>query len=323
VIQRELGLAKYEFTEDEKEKLLMLEENLCEVFDVSVDLRGLVREKMSERKSRKWLYQRLLDRIQPKVAVIVAGAFKHTFIEVCKNRDIPVVELQHGVIYRGNTKHDFPSDVDIYAYPDYILTFGKYWCECVNYPINNDNIIPVGYPYLEEESKKHTGEKKDNQVIFISQPPIAQDLSEFAVKLSEKINTYDIVYKLHPKNYHGWRDKYPWLESADLRVIDTDDPSLYQLFAKSKLQVGVGSTAIYEGLNFSLDTYIVDMYGKHVTEDLVSENYATLVGSVEDLIDEIDSEKTAEPDIEQIFKNNAIKNIQEELINIQINETNE
>ena len=93
------------------------------------------------------------------------------------------------------------------------------------------------------------------------------------------------MYKLHPGEYDRWREAYPWLVDADIKVIDSSEPPLYELFARSSVQVGVASTAIYEGLTFDLETYIYDCQGWAVTKPLVADGAATLVASADELAD--------------------------------------
>ena len=63
--------------------------------------------------------------------------------------------------------------------------------------------------------------KKKKQILVISQWVIGEDLSRFAVELSKvKDLGYKIVFKLHPLNYRGWQEKYPWLVDSDVEVID-------------------------------------------------------------------------------------------------------
>jgi hypothetical protein len=322
VIQRELNLAKCSLTEGEAEKVSGLEGRLNLKFGTSIGLGELIRSELAERKSKKWLYETLLNRINPEIAIIIAGPFKQTFIEVCKSRDIPVVELQHGVIYKNNLKHDFPESADVFAYPDYLLTFGEYWDDDVNIPIEDDNIIPVGYPYMERKLKKYSNVRKKNQIIVISQPPIGKSLSKFSLSLNKQLNDWDVVYKLHPREYDTWESEYPWLRDTEMRVLDSDTPPLYRLFAESKVQVGVGSTAIYEGTAFNLDTYTVDMPGSHVMSYLIERGYSDLVNSVDELVHKINKNegRVEDVDTEYMFRSDSINNIRNALCEIKSRE---
>jgi hypothetical protein len=230
------------------------------------------------------LYKRLLDRVRPEVAVIVVSYGKETFIEACQSNGIPVVELQHGVIHPDHLGYSYSGSRTKEMFPDYLLTWGEFWEDRVEFPIPDERVIPVGYPYLEQRRNQYTDVASKDQILFISQGTIGEQLSKFAIKVDQHPDIdYNVVYKLHPGEYDRWREEYPWLVNADFEAINGSEPPLYQLFAESSVQVGVGSTAVYEGLAFDLETYIYDYPGSEVLQPLVAENSAEIVSSVEEL----------------------------------------
>jgi len=310
VIQRKLGLANHEFTETEAEQVTKLENKMEHVFDYSIDFRGLVRDSLSERRSKKWLYERLLDHIEPEIVVLVASAFWRTFIEVCQERDISVVELQHGAGHHDHLGYSFPESASVSAFPDYIFVFGRFWKETVQYPIANEAVYPVGYPYLEDELESYADTERRQQAVFSSQRTIGKKLSKCALAFSELDTGYDVVYNLHPKEYNRWREEYPWLVDSSIEIIDSDTPSMYQILSESEVHVGVYSTVVYEGLCFGLDTYLLEAPGVSRMQTLIDSGYVTTVSSASDLADQIatgDAEQSV--DTEYFFEPNAIDNI--------------
>jgi hypothetical protein len=181
-----------------------------------------------------------------------------------KTLKIPVIELQHGTIHKYHFAYSFPgSRRTKRTFPDYLFTFGDFWKKCVEFPIKKDCIFSVGYPFLEKEAAKYFEVIKKNQILFISQGSSGKELSKFAVDVTNYSDlNYNVVYKLHPGEYHRWKREYPWLykERDKIKIVEESIP-LYRLMAESKTQVGVSSTAIYEGLYFGLNTYI---YGEGV-----------------------------------------------------------
>ena len=312
VIQREVGLAQYDFSTDEIEVLSEIEDEFSSTFDIDMNIKEMVENELSERKSRKWLYERLLDRIQPKIAIIVAGTFKRTFIETCKEKGIPVVELQHGGFGSDHLGYSFTDGRACTTFPDYLFVFGELWRDSVEFPIPTTNVYPVGYPYLEEEVQKYETVEDSDKIIFISQGPKGDIISKFTTAFAERDHEYDIIYKLHPGEYHRWRKQYPWLESAPLQVIDDDSVPLYKLFAESRVQVGVNSTALYEGLIFDLDTYILECQGTVSVQYLIEQDIATTVSSVDEFHKALNQDNCGnEFNADYIFKPDAINNISE------------
>jgi hypothetical protein len=83
---------------------------------------------------------------------------------------------------------------------------------------------------------------------------------------------------------------------------------LYKLFAESETQVGVYSTAVYEGLAFDLDTYILDAPGSSRMEHLIEQGAASQVSSVEEF-ERILGEGESKFDVDYFFESNPIENI--------------
>jgi hypothetical protein len=95
------------------------------------------------------------------------------------------------------------------------------------------------------------------------------------------------------------------LLESEVRIIDGQSPSLYELFAQSRAQVGVGSTAVYEGLYFNLETYVYDTDGASILMPLVQTGAALRIDSVDTLAAQLG--RGAEPfDREHYFAADAI-----------------
>ena len=115
--------------------------------------------------------------------------------------------------------------------------------------------------------------------IFISQGTIGSKLSELAWELSKIIDgeKYRIFFKLHPGEFSVAAERYRDLYKTDVVVISDDRYSLYDYFATSSVQVGVYSTAVFEGLGFGLDTYIYKIEMSGNMKELVDAGYVKYV----------------------------------------------
>ena len=176
-------------------------------------------------------------------------------------------------------------------------------------PLPADRIFTVGYPWLEQNLNRLDNNRRTGQIVFISQPHIGKELSKFAIECADDRRiTDDIIYKLHPKELDGWKTRYPWLHESRLSVVGNQSSSLYELFAQSRAQVGVESTAVYEGLCFDLDTYIYNIDGADRLMSLVDVGVAQLIDSTSDLTrDQVhDLNKF---DREHYFKRDSLHNV--------------
>ena len=304
-ILRKLGFCSVNLDSDDLVMLKELEDGFQSEFDVSIDLKSRVKQHLQNRNCRLSLYKKLLDRVDPEIAVVVVSYGKHTLIEACKEKGIPVVELQHGIIYSDHLGYSFAGDRKKTNFPDYLLTWGDFWNTDVEFPIPEDRIVSVGYPYLEESIDAYDHVETTSQILFISQGTIGEQLSKFAMEVAQHPAVdQDIIYKLHPGEYDRWRDEYPWLNEADFEIIDSSEPPLYELFSQSSTQVGVGSTAVYEGLAFGLETFVYDCPGSKVLQPLVNEGTAQLVSTPEELADTLGGSEGSF-DREYYFETNA------------------
>lgn len=323
-VKQELGISTVSLKKQDVLLLQEIENQLEQRFGVRVDLQRQVIRNLCLRKSTLPVYRRILEKVNPKLVILVESCGKETFIEACKEAHIPVVELQHGVTGKYNPCHSFPGPGQLKrTYPDYLFLFGDFWKEDIQYPIGLDRIYSVGYPYLEREASKYLGVEKQDQLLFISQGTVGEKLSHFAVELSKRKNfSFTIVYKLHPGEYARWRSAYPWLLGTNIKVIDSDDIPLYQLFAESKIQVGLNSTAIYEGLYFNLKTILLNLPGVEYMDRLIEQQIAHLVSSVNEIVEIIQQQRFTKIDTSYFFKPNARHNVHkilDELLSLQRN----
>jgi len=310
-VRRKFSLVEFSLTGSERSLLKNVREQIADRFGVTIALEKIVQRDLLIRKSVLPVYRALLKKVSPKIAFVVCSYGKETFIEACKSMKIPVVELQHGVVSPYHLGYSFPgSKRTKRTFPDYLFSFGDFWKMGVEYPISKDRICSVGYPYLEDEAKQYAGIKKKDQIVFISQGTVGKEMSRFAVQLGARNDfPLKIVYKLHPGEYARWQREYPWLIESDIQVVDDDSIPLYQLFAESRIQVGVNSTALYEGLIFGLQTILLDLPGVEYMEHLIEQQVARVISSPEELVEGIRNELVPKVKTERFFKPNSLNNI--------------
>lgn len=298
-------------------KLLVDEpfQELGKAYNVSLR-QDRIYHKITERallcKYRKKYYRRIVEKVSPKAIIEVVGYSMVSMImnELGKEYGIPTVELQHGAISQWHCAYIY-EDANIPQTPDYFFAFSKYWLPYVKLPIDKRNIIPIGFPYFEEKvnAKCDRNCEREN-ILFLSQGTIGEKLGRLAYECYQKIDKdkYHIIYKLHPGEYDIWKNKYSYFDSCrDLEVIDTGQVDLYELFKICKYQVGVYSTALYEGLGFDLKTYIYYIEGSFAMEELCNEGYAQVVYGADDLIQKLD--KKNEMSNYDFWEKNSLSNM--------------
>lgn len=287
-------------------------------FAVDIDLVQMTRKVIALRQGLLPLYIRLLDAVRPRLVVVVVSYGKESFIEACKVKQIPVVELQHGIATPQHVAYSFPAPHQKkQTFPDYFFTFGDYWKTSVEYPIPKSQVIPVGFPYFEMESSRVTKNRRQKQVVFLSQGTVGKEMSRMAVDLRRQLsNEWTVIYKLHPGEYNRWQTLYPWLFGTDIIVIGDDSVPLYDLLAQSLVLVGVSSTAIFEGLGLGSGAIILDLPGSENLRGLIDRGHAKIVDNAADLADLVKTTKRASIPSEEFFKPKGLENVKTELEHI-------
>ena len=303
---------KVEFTQEEEKLILKVQNELENAFNIKLNILWMMRTHILNFQHDYNKYIDLFKKRNPKMVFVVVAYENHAVVAAAKYLGIEVIELQHGTITRYHLGYSYPEKTrlkgEIPYFPDKILSFGEYWMNGDTSPIAMENIIPVGFPYFEYQSKDFIGlEVIDNQVLFISQGVIGKYLSKLASEFAKSNEDLRIIYKLHPGEYETWRQNYPELVEAsafdNFEVIDNSEIPLYKMLAESNYQVGAFSTAIYEGMMFGCKTFILDVPGVEYLDDLIERGYVFKIEDVDDLNDNLVNFKPADYDKNFFFKN--------------------
>ena len=243
------------------------------------------------------VYQRLFDRTRPRAAV-VAVHYTHrnlALTRVARARAIPVVEVQHGVIGASHLAYNLaPGRPPHDAFPDYLATFGDYWRDTTpGLPLPPERAPAIGFAWLERERSRAVPDAPDptrKTVLFVSQGPVAAALADLAVALSHRLDParWRIRFKHHPSDLSGWRARYPALAASTVDVLERP-LGIYDAFASAHAQVGVYSTALYEGLAFGLRTCVLRVPGYEYLLPLIHAGVVAACDGPEDLAAALDS----------------------------------
>jgi len=305
-----IGLGTISFDEAELDLLKTIGSELQTRFGVSIPIANRVQSDLSRRRVQLPLFASIIRRVSPRIAFLTSSYYgRETFVEACQLEGVPVVELQHGTITKYHLGYSYPNG-EKRAFPDYFFAFGEFWKDSVELPLPDENVYSVGYPYLNREAGAYKNVRSTDQVVFISQAVVGAELSKFATSVADSAQEdTTIVYKLHPKEYDSWYNEYPWLRSAPLEVV-TDHRPLYRLFAESTAQVGVYSTALFEGLYFGLDTYVVDLPGNEYMDPIIEAECAERISEPAEFLTS-DTGPTGRFDAHYFFENEPIANFKQ------------
>jgi len=312
----EFNISELYLTRDERNLLERLEQDIESRFDARVDVTDLTSTILFKRRHRLPQYKKILRKVDPKV-VLLAKSGRFTFIEACREMGIPTVKLQTALRSAYNPKYSYPGDDRVHrTFADYVFVWGQETKDRIPYPVPEENIRVVGFPFLEMQKRKYANTQTKDQVLFISQPTIGERLSKFAVELQQSITDecLNIVYKLHPSENANWESTYPWLKNSGIEVVPPGGTPLYKLLTESSDVIGVDSTVLYEATNFDNSIYIVEPANLERLSSLLDANYATVVNSPSDVISGRKScNDRSNRDSSYFFQTSSFENIVHEL----------
>ncbi|MDG2005641.1 MAG: hypothetical protein P8J20_20135 [Novosphingobium sp.] len=240
-------------------------------------------------------HNRLLDQVQPRLVLQVVHYTPRNLVmsHLARERSVPVAELQHGWIGETHLAYAMRHRPLPTTLPSHVLLFGEAWSKFADFPWPDDCAPVIGAAWFNRNRQAAIageGKKPGRRVVlFVSQASIAEQLSRFAADFAshDTGGQYSIIYKLHGGEPSDWRRAYPWLANERIRVVGADR-SIYDLFCKSDAQLGVYSTALFEGMGFGLATYIAPIAGHEAMKRAIDIDLARPVSSAEDLVRQLE-----------------------------------
>ena len=242
--------------------------------------------------------------------IVVNGYGFNHFVLAAKQLGIEVIELQHGNIYDTHLGYHYPNSKvgSIDSFPDYLLTFGKYWNNQAKFPIPKNCVKENGFYFFEQSSlsNKVSGHLKKNKILVISQQNIGRKLSYFTMDLAKKLTNYQFIFKPHPKEILNEAEYLN--ELKDVKNITISRKALYKLYPTVEFQIGVFSTAIYEGLGHSVKTIIYKINGWKVMSKLENYQGVKFAKDINHAIDLLINDKFQEPELNIFFNKDVLEN---------------
>lgn len=318
-------MAKFiRYSDSEKNMFYYIGKIIREEFNVEIDIGAMSYNMYSCLIESYNMYLRIFKRFMPKVVIYAENGSMKGMIDAAHNLGITVIDTQHSTVSKLSTIYNYyDSNINqgYLATPDYIFTFGKFWESEFNIPSRK---ISVGFPYNEITRKSIINKERESRqknIIIISMNVEYDKLAKTALKLSDDFPGSTVYYKLRPEEYSIWRKKYPksLSEKKNIVMIDSNAKSLYEYFSICSYQIGTDSGALYEGLTFGLDTFIIK--AGHYYESmkpLYDNGYAFLVSNAQEISEIIKGKKKLENtlDTNDIFMNNSLENIESAIGNI-------
>ncbi|MBI4063334.1 MAG: hypothetical protein HY401_03415 [Elusimicrobia bacterium] len=311
------------FRYNNKEKAVFEEIGLKfqERFGISIDLLALAKQHYSFQIQSYRRYLGYFKKYKPKVVMYADNAHLKGLIEAANEIGIPTVDLQHSLISPVNILYNYPSQAGGRRLPTlskFVFTFGDFWHPEYRLPIHP---VAVGFPFLEIGKREPASaglvrlpdNKAGKRIIFISDHYFSKSQSiGTALALSDLLPEHVIYYKLRPEDYRNSRllpEEFRLKEN--IKVIDNDLVSLYEYFKICSYQIGINSTALYEGLAFGLTTFVLKTGLYREMERLYEGGHVFLASNPEEIARKIlIQDAPATLDMNRVFRTDSLTNIE-------------
>ncbi|HEU4946795.1 MAG TPA: hypothetical protein VFT31_06560 [Kribbella sp.] len=252
---------------------------------VRVPVEGLVARELPKHLRLRRLYRALLKRQRIKTVYVVVAYFHQHIVGAARDLGIRVVELQHGAISPYHLGYSYPGRPAVADQPDELWCFGSYWTESVELPAGMRSEV-TGAPFIHPLSPQEIAAKDPQRVIFASQGTIGPRLLKVALDLAGRRPDLDVVFRLHPSEHPA---DYQGLVEGSVRLSSGPAEPTQQLLASATYQVGVATTALFEGMVLGCRTVVARLPGWEYLEPVVQRGDAILVQDGADLAKQLPS----------------------------------
>ncbi|GAB2678362.1 hypothetical protein [Kribbella swartbergensis] len=237
---------------------------LRELTGVSVPVGALLAREVPKHLRLRALYRALLRKHRIETVYVVVAYFHQHIVGAARDLGIRVVELQHGAISPFHLGYSYPGRPAVADQPDELWCFGSYWTDVADLPAGMSTSV-IGASYLP------TAAPKDPKlVVFLSQGTIGAELLHVAESVAKEHPSLDVVFRPHPSE-----------RAADYTIpagvrLSTEGNTL-DLLASATYQVGVSTTALFEGMALGCRTAVANLPGHEYLERPISRGHALLM----------------------------------------------
>ncbi len=306
------------------EKVDKIERSLIEYIGISPNkeyLETLILTRFFWYHSKKRILKKIIKKVNPNIIIEVVGYETNNMIvnELGKQLSIPTIELQHGIIGMQHIAYNYLCRKTFKPLPDYIFFYSNYWKNTCRFPIKKTHQLAVGFPFFENQLKKYPPViSKDNRlrIIVLSQPVFKYEIVTFIDRLlclfEEGKIRFSLTYKLHPAEYNQPIEDWKKITShKNVKLINDSSDALYKLFSENDILIGVTSTAIFEGLAYGLNTFVLNIGNANERMiDLIENKYVTFCNTPEEVVNsEMLWTQTPPLKRNEFFEPNSMKNI--------------
>lgn len=264
------------------QNLKAIEATIRHELGVGLDLKAILAPRVQDVAARAEIYQSLLKKACIEEVWSVVAYANPGLILGAKKLDIPVVDVQHGLL---NFAYDGLGNRTDPCIPDKLALFGERWVRGISNP-NGIRWTVTGAKHIRQRLSAVPKANRENFLLVLSQPMIREQLLSFALEVASFEGAPNIIYRLHPGDD---------IAACEQTLINAGRPGKVTLSvgggpnetlilqSKSHAQLGAFSTAVLEGIALNTPTLIFPTTGFSLITPYLEEQ-ADIVYTPENLL---------------------------------------
>ncbi|MCE1179843.1 MAG: hypothetical protein LWW86_12570 [Micrococcales bacterium] len=223
-------------------------------------------------------YRRVLRHFGTRSVVLVIAYFNQDLVAAAHDLGAEVIEPQHGVISPYHLGYSWPGRPDVPHQPDRLWTLGSAWATTLDLAASV-RAETVGCSWL---PRGLSGPRDPALLLVLSQGTVTAPLAALARDVARLRPDLRVVLRLHPSERRD--DVAPLVAGSPVVLSQGQDAgahaevaATYVWQSRATWQLGVSSTALFEGLALGCRTLVADLAGHEYLSPVIERGEAVLV----------------------------------------------
>jgi hypothetical protein len=191
-------------------------------------------------------YYKFIFRLKNTKKIFISIGNPKAQIKAAMDQKVTSYLVQHAGIEFDEIDYSYPDFITPSSnilYPEYLLTLGDYWGQGINIPVKEKLVI--GNDFFNNKPDVLT----DDSILLISSIVHGGELAKFTKNMANYRDDLNLVYKLHPNEFHLLNFYKEIFKGCKNVKIITTEIDTNKLIAKSQLVILIVSAVLYEALN--------------------------------------------------------------------------
>lgn len=262
------------------------------------DVESLVAQCFMQYREALNQYGSLLDRVDPKLIVLVQNGIEKALFRAAHERTIPVIEAQHGLINYVHPAYSYPTEISagsLQTLPTIFLAFSQHWVDQCHYPV--DQAIIIGNRQLYIGPIRHAS----NDILVISADIYEDVIEEVLRPAATTLSQRRFVYKLHPNQFAYLSEIRDRLSDLPNVEIVSNEQTFRQLIQRCSNALCIQSTGVYEALQAGLTVSLLARLDYETHVDVFDHPNLRIVHDHKEFIREVSSESKSKGATPPVF----------------------